>query len=217
MTEPTTAIERRDPELDRIARLGTWLAAAESGKDDERTRGMAAALRMHYAEALALPPLAALELDVIKGRIVPSAQLLRALADAQGLRIVRVESSDTSCTAAIVEKASGKVLGEATFTIEQARQAGLVRPGSGWTNYPARMLWARASSWAIRDHAPRVALGMTLPDEVEEATGEPFDVDGYAEPAPDPDGEDVAARWAAEQAAAQEDEAIGFDMTDTAP
>jgi hypothetical protein len=184
--------------LDELARVGTWLAACESGSSDPKTKGMQAALRLHYAQALGLPPLAALELSVIRGRLVPSAQLLRALAGEAGLRVVKLEESPESCTAGVVDVRTGELLGRATFTLEMARRAGLLRADSGWSKYPERMLWARASSWAIRDYAPRVALGMTFQDEVEEVTGEPvasFDWDAEPEQDttidwPDEDDED---------------------------
>ena len=42
-------------DLDRVARLGLWLAAAESNSNDPKAKGMAAALRIGYAESLGLP------------------------------------------------------------------------------------------------------------------------------------------------------------------
>jgi hypothetical protein len=173
----TDVVRRDDPELNRLARLGEWLAAAESGRDDPTSKGASAALRLYYAQALGLPPLAALEISIIKGRLVPTSQLLRAMADDAGLIVARVAVSKTSCTARLVNKQTGELVGESTFTLEQAKQAGLVRPNSNWTTYPERMLWARASGFVIRDYAPKVALGMTFQDEVEEVTGKPYDVD----------------------------------------
>ena len=39
----------RDVELDRLARLGQWLALSESGATDAKALGAAAALRLYYA------------------------------------------------------------------------------------------------------------------------------------------------------------------------
>ena len=46
----------RGTDLDRIARLGLWLAAAESGSKDPNALGAAAALRIAYAESLGFRP-----------------------------------------------------------------------------------------------------------------------------------------------------------------
>jgi hypothetical protein len=158
----------RESRLDDLARLGTWLALSESGSDSEKAKGAAAALRLYYASELGLPPLAAAELSVIHGRLFVSAQLLRALAERHGYRIQRVDDSDTAATAVLTK---GDVeLGRSTFTIEDAKRAGLVRARSPWETHPARMCWARASKNVIQDYAPGVALGLSLDDEAAEYT-----------------------------------------------
>jgi len=168
MTDTLPAVRPRS-ELDDLARLGQWLAWAESGNQDEKSRGAGAALRLYYARELGLTPMAASELSLINGRLVVGAALLRALARRAGYWIQRLEDNDTSCTARITDT-NGQVLGHATFTIEDARRAGLIRDRSAWKTHPARMLWARASANVIKDFAPEVALGMVLDDEVQEIT-----------------------------------------------
>ena len=158
---------KQPSQLDEIARLGLWLAASESGVDSANAKGATAALRLYYARELGLTPMAAAELTVIKGRLYVGAQLLRALAIRAGYRVFRLDASDQSCTARIVTS-DGRIVGESTFTLEQATKAGLVRSGSPWTTHPGRMLWARASKNAIVDFAPEVALGMALDDELQE-------------------------------------------------
>lgn len=173
-----TDLAVREPtRLDDLARLGTWLALSESGDGGEKAQGASAALRLYYAESLGLPPLAVAELSVIKGRLVVSAQLLRALAERRGYRVRRVDDNDQTCTA-ILER-DGNELGRATFTIDDAHRAGLIRDRSAWKTHPARMLWARASKNVIVDYAPSVALGLWLDDEAVEILDPP-------EPPPDP-------------------------------
>ena len=159
----------RQTDLDQLARIGVWLALSESGAETEKAKGASAALRLYYAQELGLPPLAAAELSVIKGRLFLSAQLLRALAMRHGYVVERVESTDQVCTAALMLQ--GVEVGRATFTIDDAKAAGLIRNGSAWTTHPARMLWARASKNAIVDFAPQIALGISLIDELHEFSG----------------------------------------------
>jgi hypothetical protein len=209
MAEPGTELTTRDrlaPELDRIARLGQWLAASELRDPDANAKGAAAALRLYYAEQLGLPPLAAAEVSVIGGRLVVSARLLRALAVRAGYRVVAVDRSETSCTAALLIDGTGEELGRATFTIDDAQRAGLIRDRSAWKTHPGRMLWARASAFVIYDYAPDVALGVATAEEVDEEAGR------RAGPAPDPvdlsvtDEQLQEAEWQAQQAAAEDAE-----------
>jgi hypothetical protein len=84
-----------------------------------------------------------------------------------------VDDTDQACTAVISK--DGVELGRTTFTIADAKKAGLIRPRSPWETHPARMLWARASKYVITDYAPHVALGLALDDEIIEYTGKPAD------------------------------------------
>ena len=155
-------------ELDRFARLGTWLAALESGKQDANSAGAAAALRFYYADELELPATAVAEITVIKGKLFIGAQLLRALAERAGYKVARLELTEETCTAILTSKDTGEELGRTTFTMNDAKRAGLIREGSAWKTHPARMLWARASTLVIRDFAPAVSLGMYSTDEIAE-------------------------------------------------
>lgn len=186
MSTTETLPATRSAELDDIARLGTWLAASESGSDSEKAKGAAAALRIYYARQLGLPPLAASELSVIGGRLVVSAQMLRAMALNAGYRVVKVSGDDQRCVAALIN-GNGEEIGRSEFTLEDARRAGLIRDKSGWQKYPARMLWARASSWVVKDHAPHVALGIVTEDEAAEIADRSFDVE--LEPADESEAE----------------------------
>jgi len=174
----TTEIATRatTSDLDHAARLGMWLAAAESGSKDPKALGMAAALRIAYANSLGLPAHAASEVYVIKGNLSLSSKMLRALAHQHGIRVLRVEETPESCTAAVVD-ASGKELGRTTFTLAQAKKMGL--GGTNWQNNPDRMLWARASKRALDDFAPWVTVGVMTLEEIpgDVPLPQPFDSD----------------------------------------
>ena len=85
---------------------------------------------------------------------------MRYFAERGGYRVIRKETSASTCTAVLIVAETGQEVGSTTFTIEDARTAGLIKPNSGWQKYPERMLWQRASSYVIRDFAPGVALGI---------------------------------------------------------
>jgi len=160
------AVRTADPKYDRFARLGQWLAAAEGSteKDARGRNGMAAAYRIAAADELGLSPLAAGELFVQNGRLRVQALLLRAIAEGRGYQVEPKEMTAETCTAVL--KRDGKVVGESTFTIQDAIAAGL-GDKDNYKRYPARMLWARASTNVIRDWAPSVAVGLVTEEEID--------------------------------------------------
>ncbi len=175
VTITTDIVRQSTAVLDKAARLGSWLAAAESGSKDPKALGMAGALRMAYAESLGLPAHASSEVYIIKGNLSLSAKLLRALAHKHGLRVVRVDEGPESCTAAVVVEATLEELGRTTFTLDQAKKMGIAN-GTNWQNNTDRMLWARASKRALDDFAPWVTVGILTVDEaVEDSEPEPFE------------------------------------------
>jgi hypothetical protein len=173
--EPVAAVDdgvaqiaKSETSLDRVARLGMWLAAAESKSTDPKARGMAAALRIAYAESLGLPAHAASEIHIINGSLATSAQLKRAQAFSHGFQILPTVETEDTCTVEIVDrKTGGKVGKPVTFTLADAARMGLTGKGN-WTKDPAGMLFARASSKAIRMYIPHVALGVMTLEEAED-------------------------------------------------
>jgi hypothetical protein len=164
-----------DKEYDRFARLGTWLAAAEGSSEPKGKDGMAAAARVAIAVESGWPWRAAFEIALVHNKPHISSALLRALAEAEGYRVQKVDSTDTECTAVVLDR-NGHELGRATFTIDQAKRANLIKDKGAWTTYPERMLWARASGFAVMDAVPHVALGFSALETEDIITIEPGDV-----------------------------------------
>jgi len=178
--------------------LGWWLSLAESGQETAQARGGRAALRLYYVTQLGLPLWAASHLSVINGRLVVSSELLRAIAARAGYDVAPEDWTDDSCTAYVVRRADGEVIGRYTFTIADAQRAELIRPRSAWVTHPRRMLWARAAAFALRDAIPEVVLGFQTTDEQAEIYGreaEPIGVDAPYEYGPAERDEDIPFRW----------------------
>lgn len=117
---------------------------------------------------IGIPPIQALQnIKPIKGQLTLSARLLMALAAAKG-RVTWevVESTDQKCEI-IFTRPGWKPLKE-TFTIEEAKKAGLVKADSGWANYPKDMLFARCGSRGIRRIAMDLTLGMYSTEEMQD-------------------------------------------------
>lgn len=169
------------PALVEIRTIGAWLAALEGSDPNDPKARAAAAYRVWAADQLGLerPGLAAGDLFVIDHRICISAQLLRALAERDGYRVEKIESDAEHAIARC--SFDGETRATATFTIEDAQRAGLADKRN-WKTYPERMLWARASTYAIRDGAPGVALGVRTTEEMGLDVDEPSPPGAYDEP-----------------------------------
>jgi 5'-3' exonuclease len=107
-------------------------------------------------------------LHIIEGKPTMSADLMRALVIKSGaVKFFRcTERTDTYSTWQTQRGDDPPVT--ITYTIEDAQAAGVVKPGSAWTKYPADMLTARASSKLARLVYPDVLHGIYTPEELRE-------------------------------------------------
>lgn len=125
-------------------------------------------LAMAYADALALPVAQIFTgIHVIEGRPSMSAELMGALIRRAGHRI-RMSGDKTTASAEIVRRDDPEFTYRSTFTIEDAKQAGLLGKDV-WKKYPAAMLLARAVSAVARAGASDVLAGVSyVPEELGE-------------------------------------------------
>jgi len=107
---------------------------------------------MLAARELGIPPMQALNggIFIIQGSVVISARMMGALIRKSGHSFEVVESTDKNCTlrGQRIDQ-SGDCI-ECSFSIEDARKAFLVKPGSSWEKYPKDMCFARAISRLAR-------------------------------------------------------------------
>ena len=117
-------------------------------------------------------------LHIIKGKIVLAANLMAAAIKRSGKYDYRSESDNERCSIEFLQ--DGKTIGVTTWTIADARAAGL--GGDNWRKYPKAMLFARCISAGYREHCPD-ALGNAA--VYVEAHGE-MEIEGDPAPAPPP-------------------------------
>lgn len=108
-------------------------------------------------------------IQIIEGKPCPTADCLVACILRSGLAeyFVEVETTAEQSTWETKRKSESKPR-RSTFTIEQARTAGLVKPNGNWVKYPERMLKARAKAFLARDVYPDLTLGLYTPEEIRE-------------------------------------------------
>ena len=129
---------------------------------------------IQYGREFNIPPMSALQnIAVINGKPTLGTDLMVALAmrhpEWGGYEIVA--SNETKATVRVYRvsaKLAGKILTyESTFTIEEAKNAGLIRPNSPWEKWRKRMLKHRAMAFAIRDAFPDVLAGSYSYEEMD--------------------------------------------------
>jgi len=106
---------------------------------------------MLAARELGIPCMQALNggLNIIQGKVEISARMMNALIRKAGHHISVKEISDDVCTLVGKRCDTGEIQ-SSSFSIEDAKRAGLVKPGGGWTKFPSDMCFARALSRLAR-------------------------------------------------------------------
>ncbi|MCM1513314.1 MAG: recombinase RecT [Oxalobacter formigenes] len=121
---------------------------------------------MQWGMEIGLQPLQAMQnIAVINGR--PSIWGDAALAIVKGsglLESITEEPTDEGCTCTIKRKGEEPVA--RSFTVADAKKAGLLNKQGPWTNYPKRMMQMRARAFALRDVFPDVLRGVGIAEEV---------------------------------------------------
>ena len=141
-----------------IAKSGDAIPKSYRGNDG------AILLAMDWANKRGLDLITALQsVSFVNGRPVIDATMQRALARQAGYRVTVSDASATSATVTVAEQ--GEVIGSASFTIADAKAAGLVGK-ENWKNYAEDMLVARATTRAIRRFAADVMVGLSIEDEI---------------------------------------------------
>jgi RecT family len=139
-------------------------AIAASGLFGMKDKNSVLAL-MAVAQAEGLhPATAARDFHIIQGRPALKADAMLARFQNAGGKVDWKEYTDDRVTG-VFEHPNGGSLA-VTWTIDQARSIGLVKPGSGWQKFPRAMLRSRCISEGIRSVFPGSVTGFYSPEEV---------------------------------------------------
>lgn len=123
-------------------------------------------IAMQWGSELGLKPLQALSnIAVVNGRAALWGDAVIALVRSSPL-CEYVQESDDGHTATCRAKRRGEPEQVVTFSMDDAKQAGLAGKQGPWTQYPKRMRQMRARAFALRDVFPDVLRGMPVAEEV---------------------------------------------------
>lgn len=125
---------------------------------------------MMQGASIGLAPMQAMQsIAVINGRATVFGEAIPALVLNAGHFVdveVTGEGDSAVATATLTRKDGKKVV--RTFSMADAKKAGLTGKTGPWTQYPKRMLSMRARAWAVRDGAPDALMGLAVAEEVQD-------------------------------------------------
>jgi hypothetical protein len=160
-------------------RMQTAVAIAKAGDMLPRAyRGQPGAilLAIDWAERHDLAVMDAIHgVAWVQGRPVVDSTLQRAMARNAGYDVRVTEATDTKATVRVLVNGS-TVVGTASYTIDEARAAGLTSKDN-WKRHTTDMLVARATTRAIKWFCAEALIGGALsPDEVDDLSDDPVTV-----------------------------------------
>lgn len=131
-------------------------------------------IAMQWGAELGLKPLQALQnLAIINGRPSLWGDAVIALVRSSPL-CEWVQESDDGQVATCRVKRRGEPEQSRTFSLDDARTAGLLGKAGPWTQYPKRMRQMRARAFALRDVFPDVLRGLPVAEEIMDAPAERY-------------------------------------------
>jgi hypothetical protein len=151
-----------------------YLADSDLVPKDFKGKPANCLIAMQWGAELGLKPLQALQnLAIINGR--PSLWGDAVIALVRGSPLCEsVIETDDGTTATCRVKRRGEAEQVRTFSMDDAKAAGLMGKAGPWTQYPKRMRQMRARAFALRDIFPDVLRGMPIAEEVMDTPAERF-------------------------------------------
>ena len=126
-------------------------------------------IAMQWGMEIGLQPLQAMQnIAVINGRPAIWGDAMLAIVRGSGLlERITEDPTDAGCTCTVKRKGEPEVV--RTFTLEDAKRAGLAGKQGPWQQHPKRMMQMRARAFALRDVFPDVLRGLPVAEEVMDA------------------------------------------------
>ena len=152
--------------FDQAMTFASMLADSDLVPKDFKGKPGNCLIAMQWGAELGLKPLQALSnIAVVNGRAALWGDAVIALVRSSPL-CEYVKESDDGHTATCRAKRRGEVEHVTTFSMDDAKQAGLANKQGPWSQYPRRMRQMRARAFALRDVFPDVLRGMPVAEEV---------------------------------------------------
>jgi len=141
-------------------------AFCKSGMFEDIKDAAQAFVKIQAGKELGLEPVYSMQnINMIKSKLTCNATTLALLVKRSGKYDYRVKQHDeNSCVIVFFER--GDVVGESSFSMDDAKRAGLTRNPT-WTTYPKAMLFSRAISAGARVYCPDAIGGIYTAEEID--------------------------------------------------
>ena len=162
----TGAFDLSPRNFEQALTFSDYLADSDLVPKDFKGRPGNCLIAMQWGAELGLKPLQALQnLAIINGRPALWGDAVIALVRSSPLCEFVIESDDGQAATCRVKR-RGEPEQSRTFSMEDARTAGLHGKAGPWTQYPKRMRQMRARAFALRDVFPDVLRGLPVAEEI---------------------------------------------------
>ncbi len=122
---------------------------------------------VQYGHELGIGPMTALQtMAIISGKICMAGQMMLSIALKNGVSYRILKDSDEECQVSFKRDTLEYT---SSFSIKEAKQAGIWRAQSGWEKFPRDMLFWRTVTRGLRRVAPDVILGLYAIEEIKDA------------------------------------------------
>lgn len=158
------------PTKEEIDTLQVMAKAAADSRHFEKIGGYAGLFSISlYAREIGIPPMTALHggLVPVLGKIAMSAEMMNSLIRQKGHRLDILKADALVCTIKGTRKDTGETY-TCSFSIDDARKAGLVKGGGGYEKHTDDMLFARCISKLKRRLFPDIATKAYVHGEIED-------------------------------------------------
>lgn len=157
-------------DLSGLVHLATMIAKSSICPADARGDIGAIAMLVAFGSTRGLKwSQSLMELSVIKGKVTASAQLLHAwCASSPDCEQFDVIESTPKQAVVRVKRRGWEKSRDFTYTVEEAKVAGIMRQGGAWYSNPRAMCVARARSGAARLWFPEVVSGVYAAEEIKD-------------------------------------------------
>jgi hypothetical protein len=145
------------------------VANSEMVPKDYRNKPANALVAIQWGYEIGLAPMQALQnIAIINGRPAVYGDSMLALVKGSGvLESISETFSDGTATCTVKRRGEPEAVAR-SFSIDQAKKAGLWGKQGPWQQYPERMLQMRARAFALRDVFPDVLKGMYVAEEAQD-------------------------------------------------
>lgn len=164
----TAVLDLGPKTFEQALAFSNYLADSDLVPKDFKGKPGNCLIAMQWGAELGLKPLQALQnLAIINGRPALWGDAVIALVRSSPVCEWIIEEDDGSKASCRVKR-RGEPEQARTFSMEDARAAGLTGKQGPWSQYPKRMRQMRARAFALRDVFPDVLRGMPVAEELQD-------------------------------------------------